>query len=179
MAITFMKVCGAVTLVVAVGVGTFLALSAYDVNGTISKKASFDVVQDSSQPSPYGGIKTSETQKPAINSAQDIVVKSLVSSVASQLTNYQSSNRGQLPDNEEELAGFSANYLATIDLTNPVSKAPYILALTDTPDKDVISYQPGFSCALSGETEVPTKGTARQFALYAELPSETLYCVSP
>ncbi|MFZ2544508.1 MAG: type II secretion system protein [Candidatus Saccharimonadales bacterium] len=126
---------------------------------------------------------------PALQRSQrDTDRKNALSRISTQLVNYQTSNRGGIPDETKLTArdsGFVTKYLggnvsvAGSEYIDPSSGDGYTLSYndnsSDTPDAGEIFYATGKLCGLDGAI---TNGTGRQYALRIKLEGQTSsYCV--
>ena len=122
---------------------------------------------------------------PALQRNQrDTSRKNSLASMSSQLANYQSSSRGQLPSTTAGTAsgtigGFVANYMAGDELFNdPQSNSPFTVqttALTASSATGTIYYAPGNMCGEGGAV-TNTGANARNFALVMKLENG-FYCL--
>ncbi|HYG84265.1 MAG TPA: type II secretion system protein [Verrucomicrobiae bacterium] len=103
--------------------------------------------------------------------------RSDVGRMISQLTQYQTDNRGKLPSNNSELNNFVSNYLRTNDeqFADP-NKGDYTVTLgaaSSEPSDGEITYHPGSVCGEGGSVK---SGGSRKVAVRVKLEGGPIFC---
>lgn len=103
-----------------------------------------------------------------------------VARVSTQINNYQTNNRGNIPDDNAKLMQFKNNYMPEDEFQDP-KEGPYTLSFQNGSDSapisdyGVIRYVKGATC---GDDGVAVSGGARNFALRIKLEGQSVpHCI--